>query len=130
MVNPPDVGFKVFELIDDKYNAFYNKTLNEDSQGDLVSENRNDIKETDSMTILSNLMLGSKVTLDSAYETIIKDKLYRIEDKLFILQEFELDIKLFEGINAVIVYGRNINSDSFIANLTALVNKDNVIMKS
>ncbi|MEN9391140.1 MAG: hypothetical protein RL017_437, partial [Pseudomonadota bacterium] len=122
--NVPDVGFKVYEITSDKYNSVYDKSIDKLTQDDLDLQVDGEAQATDSITILTNLMLGSKITLDTPFDTILADTLYRVDDKLFILKEFELNDDLFKDIEYIIVYGRNITNDSFIANLTTLVDND------
>jgi hypothetical protein len=83
----------------------------------------------DSLTILTNLLVGSGITLDTQVDTVIADSLYRVADKLFILKEFDLQAELFAGIEYVTVYARHFTNDSFIANLTSFVDKDKIIIK-
>ena len=123
-----DVGFKVYEITNDQYNAIYDKKFNKISQAELGLAIKDEVKEC-SLTLLTNLLLGSGITFDTNVEVIISDTLYRVKDKLFILKEFELKSELFDGIEYIIVYARHFTDDSFMANLTSFVNKEKIIIK-
>lgn len=123
-----DTGFKIYEIDDDKYNSIYLKKMNEINQIEL---NNIDIEapSEDSLTILTNLLLGSGVTLDTSIEVIIPDTLYKVDNKLFILNEFDLKPELFNTIEYVIVYARYFKDDNFILNLTSFVDKNKITIK-
>ena len=123
-----DIGFKIYEIGNDEYNAIYDKNFTEITQDELDLAIHDNIR-LDSLTILTNLLLGSGVTFDAKVETVIADVAYRVENKLFILQEFELQPELFVGIEYAIVYTRYFTSDSFIINLTSYIDTDKIIIK-
>ncbi len=120
------IGISPSEL---HYNAIYDKNFNEINQKELEDLLLQDGAKLDSITILTNLLLGSGITLDTQVETVIVDSLYRVEDKIFILKEFELKPDLFDGIEYIIVYAMHVTNDSFIANLGSFVDKDRIIIK-
>ena len=127
--NSLDIGFKVYEIVNDRYNAIYDKAFNEIHQDDLDNLLADDNTQIDSLTILTNLLLGSGITLDTKIDVLIADSLYRVDDKLFILKEFDLQPELFNGVEYATIYARYFTNDSFIANLTSFIDKDKIIVK-
>jgi adenine-specific DNA-methyltransferase len=124
-----DIGFKVYEVADDQYNSIYDKKFNDVSQAELALIKSDDIVKADSLTILTNLLLGSGIALDTKIDVLLADSLYRVDDKLFILKEFDLQPELFNGIEYATIYARYFTNDSFIANLTSFIDKDKIIVK-
>lgn len=124
-----DIGFKVYEVADDQYNSIYDKKFNDVSQAELALIKSDDIVKADSLTILTNLLLGSGIALDTKIDVLIADSLYRVDDKLFILKEFDLQPELFNGVEYATIYARYFTNDSFIANLTSFIDKDKIIVK-
>lgn len=124
-----DIGFKVYEVADDQYNSIYDKKFNDVSQAELALIKSDDIVKADSLTILTNLLLGSGIALDTKIDVLLADSLYRVDDKLFILKEFDLQPELFNGVEYATIYARYFTNDSFIANLTSFIDKDKIIVK-
>jgi adenine-specific DNA-methyltransferase len=122
-----DLGFKVYEITNDTYHDIYTKPLQDVTQEELSGISN--ISKLDSITILTNLLLGSKITLDVKIEQIIADCLYKAEDSLFIIKEFALDRKYFINIEYVTVYARHFTDDNFLANLSSYVNEDKLSIK-
>jgi adenine-specific DNA-methyltransferase len=124
-----DIGFKIYEVADDQYNSIYDKKFNDVSQAELALIKSDDIVKADSLTILTNLLLGSGIALDTKIDVLLADSLYRVDDKLFILKEFDLQPELFNGVEYATIYARYFTNDSFIANLTSFIDKDKIIVK-
>lgn len=124
-----DIGFKVYEVANDQYNSIYDKKFHAVSQEELALIKSDDIVKADSLTILTNLLLGSGITLDTKIDVLIADSLYRVDDKLFILKEFDLLSELFNGIEYATIYARYFTNDSFINNLKSFINEDKIIVK-
>ncbi len=129
---PPDTGFRVFEIAEDAGNEMYVRPLGEVGQDDIAKLELDSPHDDD--TLLCNLMLGEGIPLDAAVKTHIAGALYEAGGVLFVLGEFSPKEKyrlLQESrINRVCVYDARIKSDRFILELQANVaGKNKVAVK-
>ena len=114
---PPDVGFRVFEIAEDIGNEMYQRPLAEIKQGDVAALPLD--SPHDDETILYNMMLGEAVTLDAQVREHVENALYQAEDVAFVLGHFSVKEhhQLLENARLICVYDARIKDDRFILEL-------------
>ena len=116
-----DTGFKVFELCDDENNEIYNKDVATLQKDEVTTLTDNSFKLADK-TLLYNLILGEGLALTEKIDCLIKNCLFKVANRLFVLREFDLnkysDLLKDKAIDYVCVYYKNFGDDNnFIRNL-------------
>ena len=124
---PPDVGFRVFEIAEDAGNEMYQRPLAEIKHGDVAALPLDSPHDDD--TILYNMMLGEGVPLDSEVQEHVKGALYQVGEVLFVLNEFDL-MKHHHLISTrrICVYGARIANNKFILELEGNFS-ENIVVK-
>ena len=120
---PPDVGFRVFEIAEDIGNEMYERPLAEITHGDIAALPLDSPHDDD--TILCNMMLGEAIVLDAPVQEHVKGALYQASDEgedsyaLFVLGEFSVkeNYQLLKHARLVCVYDARIKNDKFILEL-------------
>ena len=114
---PPDIGFRVFEVAEDIGNEMYQRPLAKLAQGDVATLSLD--SPHDDETILYNMMLGESIMLDTPVQEHIKSKLYQAGDVFFVLGEFAVKehYTLLKTARIVCVYDAHIKNDKFILEL-------------
>ena len=111
-----DIGFRTFEIVEDLKQKIYQKPLEETEQKDLLAFTNTIVESTED--ILYNLLVAESLPLSSKIETLIKDKLYKVENVAFILGDITIDeliskLKNKKELEYITVYSPNISDDKF-----------------
>lgn len=122
-----DIGFRTFEIVEDKKQKIYQKSIEEVIQDDLLSMMQNpDIESNEE--ILYNLFVAESLPLSAKYEELIKDKLYLASNVAFVLGDITSD----ELVNAledkkeceyITVYSPNVSDDKFTLEIESNISK-------
>ena len=111
-----DIGFRTFDIVEDLKQKIYQKPLEETEQKDLLAFTNTIVESTED--ILYNLLVAESLPLSSKIETLIKDKLYKVENVAFILGDITIDeliskLKNKKELEYITVYSPNISDDKF-----------------
>ncbi len=111
-----DIGFRVFEIVEDNKQKIYQKSLGEATQGDLLKFIDNAIESEEE--ILYNLLVAESLPLSTKMETLIEDKLYLASNVAFVLGNVSIDelikkLKPKKELEYITVYSPNISDDKF-----------------
>lgn len=122
-----DVGFRIFEIVEDQKQKIYQKPLEEVNQDDLVTMTEKSDIET-SEEVLYNLFVAEALPLSTKYKTIIEDKLYLAENVAFILGDITSDelvnkLKDKKELEYITVYSPNISDDKFTLEIESNISK-------
>ncbi len=115
-----DIGFRVFEVIEDEKQSIYHKSLLEVNQKDLdIFENQNEEIET----ILYNLLVAENLLLSSKIAELIKDKFYKVDNIGFILDSFNFEEQkeYLRNLEYLTIYSPNIKDDKFTLELQSFM---------
>jgi adenine-specific DNA-methyltransferase len=120
-----DIGFRTFEVVEDVKQKLYQKTLDQVSQEDLLSFSQTPSIETHE-EILYNLLVAESLSLSSNITERIAEKLYSVENVLFVLGAIDIDalmeqIRALEGIEYITVYSPLVDDDKFTLELESAV---------
>jgi len=119
-----DIGFRTFEIVDDKQQKIYQKSLQSVTQDDLLAFTENSVDSIED--ILYNLLVAESLPLSSKIDTLIKDKLYFSLNSAFVLGDISIDelidtLKIKKELEYITIYSPNINSDKFTLELESAV---------
>jgi len=111
-----DIGFRVFEIVEDNKQKIYQKSLGEATQDDLLKFIDNAIESEEE--ILYNLLVAESLPLSTKMETLIEDKLYLASNVAFVLGNVSIDelikkLKPKKELEYITVYSPNISDDKF-----------------
>ena len=114
---PPDTGFRVFEIAADIHNEMYHRPLAEVEQGDLAQLPID--SPHDDETILCNMLLGTTLPLDTPIQEHAKGALYQADVFVFVLGAFSIreHYRLLNDAMCVFVYEPRIKDDKLILEL-------------
>ena len=115
-----DIGFRIFEVVEDSKQAIYQKSLLEVNQEDLnLFDNQNE----DIETVLYNMLIAENLPLSSKIEEVIKDRFYLVDNIGFILHNFEFKEveKYVKDLEYLTIYSPNIDDDKFTLELQSFV---------
>lgn len=121
---PPDIGFRVLEVVADNSNEIYERRLDDIKQDDLADLPPD--APHDDETILFNMMAGEGIMLDVPLREHSKGALYQAGDVLFVIGRFNIKehYAALKDARLVCVYDARIENDGFILEL-----KDNFAKK-
>ena len=119
-----DIGFRTFDIVDDKQQKIYQKSLQSVTQDDLLAFTENSVDSIED--ILYNLLVAESLPLSSKIDTLIKDKLYFSLNSAFVLGDISIDelidtLKIKKELEYITIYSPNINSDKFTLELESAV---------
>ncbi|CAA6804275.1 MAG: Type III restriction-modification system methylation subunit (EC [uncultured Sulfurovum sp.] len=120
-----DIGFRTFEVVEDVKQKLYQKPLDQASQEDLLSFSQTPSIESHE-EILYNLLVAESLSLSSKVEVLMEQKLYRVENVLFILGSLNIDelvthLKALNGLEYITVYSPLVDNDKFTLELESAV---------
>ncbi len=126
-VNDGDIGFRIFEIVEDQKQKIYQKSLEEVSQDDLLAMmEKPDIESNEE--ILYNLFVAEALPFSIKHEELIIDKLYLASNVAFILGDITSDelvdaLKDKKECEYITVYSPNISDDKFTLELESNISK-------
>ena len=116
-----DIGFRIFEVVDDQQQKIYLKSLEQVSQDDLVELMEKPDIETNE-EILYNLFVAEGLPLSTKHKELITDKLYLAANVAFILGDIT-SAKIIDNLKDhpeceyITVYSPNISDDKLTLEL-------------
>jgi adenine-specific DNA-methyltransferase len=122
-----DIGFRIFDVVEDTKQKIYQKSLEEMSQEDLLAFTENKTIESNE-EILYNLFVAEALPLSTKHQELLKDKLYLASNVAFILGDITSD-ELVEALKDkkeceyITVYSPNISNDKFTLELESNISK-------
>ena len=125
-----DIGFRIFEIVEDQKQKIYQKSLENINQDDidnlLKMMEKPDIEKNEE--ILYNLFIAETLPLSTKHQELIKDKLYLASNVAFILGDITSD-ELVEALKDkkeceyITVYSPNISNDKFTLEIESNISK-------
>ncbi|MCT7468939.1 site-specific DNA-methyltransferase [Aliarcobacter cryaerophilus] len=125
-----DIGFRIFEIVEDQKQKIYQKSLENINQDDidnlLKMMEKPDIEKNEE--ILYNLFIAETLPLSTKHQELIKDRLYLASNVAFILGDITSD-ELVEALKDkkeceyITVYSPNISNDKFTLEIESNISK-------
>lgn len=111
-----DIGFRVFEVVEDERQTIYKKSLGEATQDDLDLFTTPRMEDID--TILYNLLVAEKLPLSTKIECLEVNTLYIAHNVAFIVGDIDLEkvSNLLSGrknVEYITIYSPLVNKDKF-----------------
>lgn len=111
-----DVGFRVFEVIEDEKQSIYKKSLEEVSQADLTLLTMPQMEDID--TVLYNLLVAEALPLSSQINCLKENAFYIADNVAFIVGDIKLDevsklIAEHKNIEYITIYSPLVNDNEF-----------------
>jgi len=122
-----DIGFRIFEIVEDTKQKIYQKSLENATQEDLLAFHEEKTIETNE-EILYNLFVAETLPLSTKHIELIPDKLYLASNVAFILGDITSDelvekLKDKKECEYITVYSPNISKDKFTLEIESNISK-------
>ncbi|MCW8895010.1 site-specific DNA-methyltransferase [Sulfurimonas sp.] len=119
-----DIGFRTFEIVEDVKQKIYQKSLEDVDQKDLLAFTQSIVESTED--ILFNLIVAESLPLSCKIESLVEDKLYKVDNVAFVLGDLTIDeliskLKSKKELEYITVYSPNISDDKFTLELESAV---------
>lgn len=122
-----DIGFRVFEIVDDEKQKIYQKPLEEATQEDVLAFVQEPNIESNE-EVLYNLFVAEALPLSTKYTELVKDKLFVASNVAFVLGDLSAD-ELVEALaeqkecEYITVYSPNISDDKLTLEIESNISK-------
>lgn len=122
-----DIGFRVFEVVEDEKQKIYQKPLEEATQEDVLAFMQEPNIESNE-EVLYNLFVAEALPLSTKHKELVKDKLYIASNVAFVLGDLSAD-ELVEALaeqkecEYITVYSPNISDDKLALEIESNISK-------
>jgi adenine-specific DNA-methyltransferase len=111
-----DIGFRVFEIVEDEKQAIYKKSLEEVSQSDLTLLTMPQMEDID--TVLYNLLVAEALPLSSQIRCLKENAFYIADNVAFIVGDIKLDevsklLAEHKKVEYITIYSPLVNDNEF-----------------